>query len=190
MPSPIRAMLLLILVAIPLLEIALLVKVGQALGFWWTILIVVGTAVAGSTLLHRQGIDTIRRVMAAAASGQPPVESLLDGVVLIMAGVLLLTPGLITDALGLLLLIPPVRWLLIRKALKRIIFHGSFETWTADAEAPDETLRRQRESPHGQARHGRDEGIVIEGEYQRLDETDTRRSAPGARPKDAGDNRR
>ncbi|MFN3869630.1 MAG: FxsA family protein [Hyphomicrobiaceae bacterium] len=117
------------LIAIPLLEIALLVKVGQWLGFWWTILIVVVTAVVGSSLVHRQGVGTIRRVMAAAASGQPPVDSLLDGLLLIVAGLLMITPGLITDTIGLLLLLPPLRQVLVRKALSKMFVSGEFSVW-------------------------------------------------------------
>lgn len=185
MPSPVRALLLLVLIAIPLLEIALLVKTGQWLGFWWTILIVVATAVLGSSLLHRQGIGTIRRVMAAAASGQPPVESLLEGVLLLVAGLLLITPGLITDAVGLLLLVPPLRLMLVRKALSKIFVSGNFSVWetasTGAAEREDPFAHSRSETRGTERDTAADGGIVIEGEFTRIEERtpDPRR---GARP--------
>lgn len=174
MPSPVRAFLLLVLIAIPLLEIALLVKVGQWLGFWSTILIVVVTAVIGSSLLHRQGVGTIRRVMAAAASGQPPVDSLLDGLLLIVAGLLMITPGLITDTVGLLLLVPPLRQVLVRKALSKMFVSGDFSVWESAAAGPsaeDDPFQRGRPGTRDTAGDPPDDGgIVIEGEFTRIDE--------------------
>ncbi len=180
MLSHVRALLLLVLIAIPLLEIALLVKVGQAIGFWWTIFLVLATGVAGASLLHRQGLGTLRRVMASASSGVPPVNSLLDGLLLIVAGLLLLTPGLITDTAGLLLLVPPLRALLVDKALSKVFVSGSFSGWEAEMEATEEP----REPPPGRTRPYRDDGggVVIEGEYRRIDENgDDRDRSTGKR---------
>ncbi len=180
MLSPVRALLLLVLIAIPLLEIALLVKVGQVIGFWWTILIVLGTGMAGATLLHRQGLGALQRVMASAEAGVPPVAPLLDGVMLMAAGLLLLTPGLITDTAGLILLVPPVRSLLVDKALSKVFVSGSFTRWSMEGEA----VETPREPRTDRTRPYRDDGggIVIEGEYHRIDEKgDERNRSTGKR---------
>lgn len=182
MPSPARAILLLVLFAIPLLEIVLLVKVGQAIGFWWTVLIVLGTAVGGTFLLRRQGIGTLRRVMAAAATGQPPVAPVLDGVVTVIAALLLITPGLFADALGLLLLLPPVRALAVHLVMSRLVVTGA--SWQTA-----ETFREARHEPGEpdttQTDMSRDkDGIIIEGEYTRIEE----RTVDPRRPREPGRN--
>lgn len=172
MPSPARAILLLVLFSIPLIEIVLLIKVGQAIGFWWTMLIVVGTAVGGTVLLRRQGVDMLRRVAAAASSGQPPVGPVLDGVLIAIAAVLLITPGLVADTLGLLLLVPPVRKLAVGGLLSRVLTSGSW-VWTTTEE--DEPRTGPRRPPGASSRPEPDitydqDGIIIEGEYERLEE--------------------
>ena len=117
MNSPIRAILLLIFIAIPLIEIALLIKIGQAIGFWATILLVIGTAGFGTLVLHAQGMQTLNRVLASVNDGKPPVTPVLEGFLLLIAGMLLLTPGILTDSVGFILLVPPIRQLLVRHAL-------------------------------------------------------------------------
>lgn len=172
MPSPNRAIMLLVFMAVPLIEIALLIKIGQVIGFWATIGLVVATAALGTWLLHRQGMDALRRIMDATESGRPPIEPVLDGFVLIIAGLMLLTPGIITDAIGLILLIPPVRLVLVRKALSRLfIVTVGGRPWTG-GQRPETTEPR----PSGQAGHrpGRadaEDAVIIEGEYRRIDET-------------------
>lgn len=96
-------------IAVPLAEIALLVWFGRTFGFWITMLVVLITAVAGSLLLARQGSATIRRVRFEMDQGRVPGAPLADGVMLVVAGAFLLTPGLLTDALGLALFVPAVR---------------------------------------------------------------------------------
>ncbi|MGD9668681.1 MAG: FxsA family protein [Hyphomicrobiaceae bacterium] len=170
MQSPIRAILLLIFIAVPLLEIALLIKIGQAIGFWATILIVVGTAALGTWLLHSQGMETLRRVLATMDAGKPPVAPVLEGFLLLVAGFLLLTPGIITDTLGFILLIPHVRTLIVRYGLKRLFVvtvDGQF--W--DDAAESETDRKPEwRSGSRQKRPPTGEGPIIEGEYERLEE--------------------
>lgn len=175
MPSPFRAIALLVFIAIPLLEIALLIWVGQSIGFWWTVLIVVGTAVIGTTLLHRQGLETLRRLSASARLGTPPVQPLVDGALLLAAGLLLLTPGLMTDVAGLLLLVPPVRALLARSLLSRVmvivsgsVFGGAADDATPRRPGPDTARWGSRHRADTDA----DGGTVIEGEFERLDERD------------------
>lgn len=109
MRFPPTAILFLLLLGIPLIEIYLLISVGRVIGAGPTILAVIATAVAGTWLLRIQGLGTLARVQAATRSGQLPAAELVEGLILLVAGVLLLTPGFFTDTCGFLLLIPAFR---------------------------------------------------------------------------------
>ena len=104
--------LLIAFIAIPLVEIAVFIEVGGRIGVWNTVLIVVVTAMIGTWLLRQQGFRTLRRVQESLDRNILPVSELFDGMCLLAAGMLLLTPGFVTDALGFLLFIPPLRRLL------------------------------------------------------------------------------
>jgi len=95
-----------IFVVMTLLEIYVLVTVGQAIGGLSTVLLVIVTALIGSTLLRQQGWSTMAKAQQSIAEGKTPALEMLEGVVILVSGVLLLTPGFITDGLGLLGLIP------------------------------------------------------------------------------------
>lgn len=105
--------LLLIFVLVPIIEIALFIQVGGFLGLWPTLLIVIATAFAGTILLRSQGFATMARLQENLKTGQNPVDPIAHGALILVAGVVLLTPGFFTDAVGLLLLFPPVRAFLI-----------------------------------------------------------------------------
>ena len=85
-------------IGVPLLEIAVFIKIGGLIGLGWTLVSVVATAVAGTALLRYQGLSTLARAQREMASGRPPVLELLEGVCLLLAACLLLTPGFVTDA--------------------------------------------------------------------------------------------
>jgi UPF0716 protein FxsA len=110
-----------LLVIFPILEIYVLIQVGSAIGTWYTILLVILTAVIGARLLSRQGMLAIHNVQHDIQHGQVPAVSLLAGMLLFVAGAFLLTPGFITDSIGLILLIPAVRTALARGFLKRSV---------------------------------------------------------------------
>jgi UPF0716 protein FxsA len=99
----------LIFVAVPAIEIALFVEVGGLIGVWPTILLTFATALAGTVMLRVQGLSTLRRAEESLARDEPPVRELIDGACLLLAGLMLLIPGFATDAIGLLLFIPPLR---------------------------------------------------------------------------------
>jgi UPF0716 protein FxsA len=103
---------LLAFIGVPLIEIALFIQVGGFIGLWPTIAIVIATAMAGTALIRRQGLNTLQRAQMEMAANRLPVRELFDGVCLLFAGALLLTPGFLTDAVGFVLLIPPLRRLL------------------------------------------------------------------------------
>jgi UPF0716 protein FxsA len=94
---------------IPVLELYVIIKLGGVLGAFNTIFVVIVTAVAGAHLARVQGIQTMLRVRARLNAGEAPTDDLVDAVIIFMAGVVLLTPGFITDAVGILLLIPATR---------------------------------------------------------------------------------
>jgi UPF0716 protein FxsA len=102
-------LLLFLLLTVPLVEIYVLIEVGQSVGSGPTVALVVFTAVVGAWLLRWQGLHTLARVQAAVDRRELPAVELIEGVILIISGVLLLTPGFVTDAIGFACLIPAVR---------------------------------------------------------------------------------
>jgi len=96
-------------IGIPIAEIAVFIYVGEEIGLWPTLGIVVVTAIAGTGLLRRQGLATLFKVQEEMEAGRVRLREMFDGACLLFAGALLLTPGFITDAMGFLLFLPPVR---------------------------------------------------------------------------------
>ena len=101
--------LFLVFLVVPLIEIALFISIGQAIGLWPTLLGVVVTALIGSAIIRRQGISLIDEIRRVAGAGAMPAKQLAEGMMLGIAGALLLTPGYFTDACGFLLLVPSIR---------------------------------------------------------------------------------
>jgi UPF0716 protein FxsA len=105
---------LLAFIGVPLIEIALFIQVGGFIGLWPTIAIVITTALVGTALIRRQGLNTLQRAQQEMDAQRLPVRELFDGICLIFAGAMLLTPGFLTDTVGFVLLVPPLRALLGR----------------------------------------------------------------------------
>ncbi len=103
------AILFIILVGVPIGEIVILVKVGEVIGFWETIGAVILTALVGTHLLRQQGLVILKKAKASMDENRFPVDEVFDGLCLLFAGALLLTPGFITDAIGLALFVAPFR---------------------------------------------------------------------------------
>src|SRR4051812_22356805 len=118
-------LLILLFILVPIAELYVIIQVGEAIGVWWTILLLIADSVLGSMLMRSQGRAAWRRFNAAVAEGRVPGREVLDGVLVIFGGALLLTPGFLTDVFGLLFLIPPtralVRGLLVRRAGLRVM---------------------------------------------------------------------
>lgn len=108
--------LLILFTLVPIVELLLLIKIGEVVGFWPTAAIVIGTGALGAFLTRLEGLRVLRQVQTEFREGRVPTDRLLDGVLIIVAGAVLLTPGLITDAVGFFLLVPPGRRL-IREAV-------------------------------------------------------------------------
>ena len=121
----------LIFVLVPIAEIALFIEVGDVIGLWPTLGIVIATAFLGTGLLRAQGLAAFARAQATMAEGRVPVEEVVHGFCLVIAGALLLTPGFLTDAVGFALFLPPVRLALGRAALKWFSKHGTVHVHTS-----------------------------------------------------------
>jgi UPF0716 protein FxsA len=114
--------LVILFIVVPIVELAVIIQVGQQIGVWWTIALLVLDSVLGSLLMRAQGRAAWRRFGDATQAGRVPAREVLDGVLVIFGGALLLTPGFVTDILGLFLLIPPTR-ALVRGVLVRRLAH-------------------------------------------------------------------
>jgi UPF0716 protein FxsA len=114
--------LILLFIAVPIAELFVIIQVGEAIGVWWTIGLLIADSVLGSWLMRHQGRTAWRRFNEALQGGRVPAREVLDGALVIFGGALLLTPGFITDILGLILLVPPTR-ALVRTVLARRLTH-------------------------------------------------------------------
>ncbi|MBB4286407.1 FxsA family protein [Roseospira goensis] len=161
-------LLLIAFIGVPLLEIAVFIQVGGVIGLGWTLVLVVLTAVAGTLLLRAQGLSTLNRARASLDRGEVPMREVFDGACLLVGGALLLTPGFVTDTVGFLLLLPPVRGAL----LERLKASGRFSVQVSgfDGGGPGGPGGPGRPggpgAPGGSGARGR--GPVIEGEYEEV----------------------
>jgi UPF0716 protein FxsA len=120
-----RLLLVVLFIVVPIAELAILIQVGQAIGVWWTIALLIADAVLGSMLARSQGRAVWRRFNLALQTGRPPAREVLDGTLVLFGGALLLAPGFLTDIFGLFLLLPPtrafVRAVLVRRFMGRMV---------------------------------------------------------------------
>ena len=113
-------MLLAMFIIVPLAELFVIIEIGSRIGYLYTILILILVSFGGAALAKRQGYSAMARIQEDFRQGRMPGDSLIDGALILSAALLLLTPGYITDAVGLLLLLPPVRLLVRRYARRRL----------------------------------------------------------------------
>src|SRR3954471_4063417 len=120
-----RLLLIVLFIVVPIAELAILIQVGQLIGVWWTIALLVADAVLGSMLARSQGRAVWRRFNLALQAGRPSAREVLDGTLVLFGGALLLAPGFLTDVFGIVLLLPPtrafVRAVLVRRFLGRMV---------------------------------------------------------------------
>jgi UPF0716 protein FxsA len=145
-------------VVVPLTEIYLIVQLGQVIGPWWTILLIIGSGILGSILVRREGGRAWRALQEALASARMPAKELADGALILIGGTLLITPGFVSDVVGLAVILPVTRPL-ARGLLARIIGRRMTVMTTGRGRGPD-TAPPRRPSEGGEA--GR--GDVVEGE--------------------------
>lgn len=144
-------------IAVPILEIAILIEVGSEIGVWQTIGLVILTAIVGTALLRQQGIATLRRAQQSLDRNQFPVAEAADGLCLFLAGAFLLTPGFFTDTIGFMLLIPPLRRLMMMGAIRFLQARGTIDIRTGGPGGR-----------HGGGRQG-GAGPTIDGDWHEVD---------------------
>jgi len=132
---------LLLLLAIPAAEIFLFIEVGGHIGAWLTVGLIFATAIVGGMILRFQGLKTLANARREIEAQRVPVKELAEGAALALSAMLLLTPGFATDALGIVLLFPPVRHALIAFVVARFMArHGSMAGFGARAKNTDNTI--------------------------------------------------
>jgi UPF0716 protein FxsA len=130
-----RLLLVLIFIVVPIAELAVIIQVGEAIGVWWTLALLIADSILGSMLMRSQGRAAWRRFNDVTRAGRVPAREVLDGALVIFGGALLLTPGFITDILGLALLLPPTR-AVVRAVLVRRFAHRMVASMTGPRVRP------------------------------------------------------
>ncbi|MCB2097772.1 MAG: FxsA family protein [Parvularculaceae bacterium] len=153
--------LFILFVGVPILEIAAFIKIGGWIGLLPTLLGCVVTAVIGAFLVRLQGFEVIRRAQTSLARSELPVDQLAHGVFILIAGVLLMTPGYVTDAMGFLLLVPPLRLQIARGVMAYLKDHAAVQV---SGSAWGYETREDTSS-----------GVTIEGEAVEVDDGDGHR---------------
>jgi UPF0716 protein FxsA len=156
-----RLVLLVLFIVVPLVELFVILQVGQLVGPYWTVAALLAISVAGAALVKREGTRAWSRFRDAIASTRLPAEEVTDGALVLLAGALLLTPGFVTDGVGFLLLLPPTRAVINRALRSRVRLSMGLGP-AAGRSGP--TSGRQ---PHG------------EGDDLEIDIVDVRRTEPG-----------
>lgn len=162
--------LFLLFILIPIIEITVLMQVGEWLGAWPTVGIVILSAWLGAKYVRQQGIQTLNTLQTKMAQGEAPSEEIIAGLLLVVAGVLLVTPGFVTDIFGLVLLLPSFRQLLLKtvqvqlaqRASHQSAFTFSHDEQIHDVETPFEQAKPREPKPINK-------GTTIDGEFERKD---------------------
>ena len=114
------ALLFVAFIVIPIIELFVLIQVGQVIGAWWTVGILIAVSLAGAWLVKREGRASWQRFRGALGSTRVPAVEVIDGALVLIGGTLLLTPGFLTDVVGLALVVPPTRTLVNRTIRSRV----------------------------------------------------------------------
>jgi UPF0716 protein FxsA len=148
----------LLLIVVPMVELVLLLTLADMTGFEVPLALVIGTALGGAWLLRRQGLKTLRSIRTELRGGRLPPNEILDGVLILIAGVLLLTPGILTDLVGISLLIPTTRavfrrWLVtyFKSRLQIFRFPNSSGSAAESSEIIDSYVVSSSEEPKAEA---------------------------------------
>ncbi|MDU8942528.1 FxsA family protein [Ovoidimarina sediminis] len=133
--------LLALFIAVPLIEIALFIQIGGAIGLWPTLLVVVLTAIAGTALVRSQGLHALSSLKSSVNELRDPSEPLAHGAMILFSGALLLTPGFFTDTVGFLLLVPGVRnWVIARVRERVQVTQFEYGTRAPHEPRPDDVI--------------------------------------------------
>ncbi len=160
--------LLILFICVPVIEIGLFIQVGDMLGLWPTIGLVLLTAFVGASLVRSQGIQTLLSVQNRLRHGEMPAQQILEGVMLAVSGVLLLTPGFMTDAMGMIVLLPAPRAMLARYLMSKVVVQTMGNGFHAQGGFGSQSHSSQDSSRNNSFSSG--EGNTFEGEFERKDE--------------------
>ena len=149
-------------IIIPIIEIAVIMQVGALIGPWPTVAIVILTAWFGAKKVREQGLATLTSVQTKMAQGQMPSDEIIAGVMLLISGVLLVTPGFVTDAFGLSLLFPQVRNLIAKSLKQHLVVRQANVHTGAQGQSFEQPFQQTEHSQHS-IHHGE----TIDGEYER-----------------------
>ena len=154
------AFILIAKIGVPIAEIAVFIEVGEKIGLGTTLAVVVITAIMGTALLRQQGFSVLARAQTSLRENRFPINELFDGLCLVFAGALLLTPGFVTDTIGFLLFTPPVRHLLRGWARKFLVSRGQVHMGNGAYSGP------------GGSRPS-DDPTIIDGDFEEVAKTHT-----------------
>ena len=162
--------LLIIFIIIPLIELAVILKVNSFIGIGWTLGLIVITAFVGVKLLRQQGLSTLLRANQKMQQGQMPAQEMAEGFLLALAGALLLTPGFVTDAFGFTLLVPATRKALVSKVIAfiapRMMSGTGFKaTGSYQSDEFKDVYSQEPTQPNSK----QEKITIIEGEYTKHD---------------------
>ncbi|MEH6629445.1 MAG: FxsA family protein [Halopseudomonas aestusnigri] len=169
---------LFLFIGIPLLEIIVLIEVGDQIGLWSTIGLIILTAVIGTWMLRFQGLATLVNAQKQLNQGAIPAKEIFDGICLLAAGALLLTPGFVTDSIGFALLIPPVREVLRNTLGKKIAtgIQNSQAHRQSHGQSHGQGFHPQNQNPQSSHTNagawGKKDDTVIDGDFQDVTESD------------------
>ena len=134
--------LLILFIAVPVVELVLLIEIGQRVGTLATVGLIIGTGIVGASLARQQGISTLARLRNDLDAGQLPAEPIVDGVLILLAAAVLITPGVLTDLVGFLCLVPACRRRLkhfLKRRFERAVQEGTVGVTMASAVAGDQS---------------------------------------------------
>ncbi|MFA0088516.1 FxsA family protein [Vibrio sp. 10N.261.51.F12] len=165
--------LLLLFICVPIIEIGLFIQVGGFLGLWPTIGLVLITAFVGATLVRSQGLQTLMSVQNRLQQGEMPAQQIVEGVMLAVSGVLLLTPGFMTDAMGMVVLIPGPRAMIAKYLMSKVAVN-TMQSGFHQGGGPQGGFYSNdpfQRGPFDGSRQEKDDN-TFEGEFERKDDND------------------
>lgn len=169
--------LFLLFAILPIVEIALLVHVGDIIGGWNTVALVILSAFIGAYFVKREGINTLQTAQAKMQRNEMPGKELVEGLMLVVAGILLVTPGFITDIFGFLFALPGSRHFLAAQVSKhmkmRVVVPGGAAGGFNYQQGTGQNPFEQSSDPFSKRHSGRDDNDVIEGEFSDKTQNDT-----------------
>lgn len=161
--------LFILFIIIPIVEIIILINVGEAIGAWYTVGLVLLSAFVGVNMLRIQGLSTLARAQQRMSQGDMPGQEMIEGIVLAVGGAMLITPGFVTDFLGFCCLIPFTRRLIVKQMLSRFTIIASGQAGMNANEPANDPFPPESSPFKSTKQEVPRQGEIIDGEYRRED---------------------